>query len=114
MQSYTTVDEYIANFPEATQAILEKIRKIITSVAPTAEEKISYGIPTYHVGKRVIHFGGYDMHIGLYPGAAGVAAFMDQLSGFETSKGTVRFYLDQPIPYDLIEQIVTYCLGEDI
>jgi uncharacterized protein YdhG (YjbR/CyaY superfamily) len=109
-QKYATVTQYIANFPPQTQDALKKIRSIIHKVAPAAEEKISYGIPTYKVGKRPLHFGGYDKHIGLYPGAAGVAAFANRLKDYETSKGTIRFYLDQALPYDLIEDIARYCL----
>ncbi len=105
MQNYANVDEYIANFPKETQVILEKIRMIIKKAGPEATEQISYGIPTFRLGKKVIHFGGYDKHIGLYPGAGGISALHDQLKDYETSKGTVRFYLDKPMPYDLIETI---------
>lgn len=110
MQTYRTVDQYISSAPVNSQPILRKLRKIVTTIAPSVEERISYGIPTYKVGKKVIHFGGYDKHISLYPGAAGVANFSDRLHDYDTSKGTIRFYLDKPIPYDFIEDIVFYCL----
>ncbi len=113
MQTYKDVDEYIALAPDAAKPTLAKLRKLITSVAPKAEEKISYGIPTYRIGKRVIHFGGYEKHVSIYPGAAGVATFSSKLKDYDTSKGTVRFYLDKPIPYDLIEEIATFCIGSE-
>jgi len=106
-----TVDDYIKGYPESTQEILQKIRALFKSINPEAEEKIGYGIPTYKVnGKNAIHFGGYDGHIGLYPGSVGISEFSSLLKDYETSKGTVRFPLDKPIPYDIIEQIATYCL----
>lgn len=113
MQSYKDVDEYIALAPEAAKTALVQIRKLIKSVAPNADEKISYGIPTYRIGKRVIHFGGYDKHVSIYPGATGVSAFSERLKDYDTSKGTVRFYLDKPIPYDLIKEIALFCVGPE-
>jgi uncharacterized protein YdhG (YjbR/CyaY superfamily) len=67
-----TIDEYIAQFPKNTQLLLEQIRAVIKKAAPTAEEKISYGIPTFVLHKNLVHFGGFKNHIGFYPGAAGV------------------------------------------
>lgn len=109
MQQAQTIDQYVHALPESTQQVLKKVQTIIEHIAPNAEAKISYGVPTYREGKKVIHFGGYDGFISLYPSAAGIAAFADQLKSYETSKGTVRFYLNQPVPYDLIEDIVRYC-----
>jgi uncharacterized protein YdhG (YjbR/CyaY superfamily) len=105
MSDYKTIDEYIMNFPPETQEILEKIRQTINSAVPGATEVISYGIPTFKLnGKNVVHFGGYDTHIGFYPGAI-VVNFADKLRGYKTSKGTVQFPLDKPVPYDLITEI---------
>lgn len=112
MKSYATVHEYIANFPSPTQEILRTLQSLILRIAPNAQEVISYGIPTYKVGKKRIHFGGYEKHISLHPGSTGVAVFAHELKDYETSKGTIRFNLDQPIPYDLIEKITRYCLTE--
>jgi len=110
MKTFKNVDDYISNFPKETQIILEKIRSTIIEVLPEAEERISYGIPTYTmpVG-NIVHFGGYPKHIGVYPGSGAITNFADQLKDYETSKGTIRFPLDEPIPYDLIEKITRYC-----
>lgn len=110
MNGYKNVDEYINGFPEETQVILEKVRKVIREALPEAEERISYGIPTYTlpVG-NIVHFGGYPSHIGFYPGSFGIAHFKDRLAGYKTSKGTIQFQLDEPIPYDLIETITKAC-----
>lgn len=112
MESYTTIDEYIANFPDETADSLQKIRQTIAKVAPEAKEKISYGIPTFTLnGKNLIHFGGYDKFVSIYPGAAGVAAFQDKLTDCKTSKGTIQFPLEKPIPFDLIAEITKYCVN---
>jgi uncharacterized protein YdhG (YjbR/CyaY superfamily) len=103
-----SIDEYIATYPDSTQVILNKIRKIVREVAPEATEKMSYGIPTFWYGRNFMHFGGYSKHIGFYPGTSTVIAFKDQLTEYETSKGTVRFPLDKPIPYELIRSITEY------
>lgn len=110
MNTYKNVDEYIASFPEQTQVVLEKVRSTIIKVLPNAEERISYGIPTYTLpAGNIVHFGGYPKHIGFYPGASAIVEFADDLSDFETSKGTIRFPLEKPIPYDLIEKITKAC-----
>lgn len=108
MNDYQNVDEYIASFPSETQEVLQKVRQIITDVIPDATERISYGIPTYTLGKNVVHFGGYSAHLGFYPGSEAIAAFKDRLTGYDTAKGTVKFYLNKPIPYDLIKEITAF------
>ena len=108
MTDSQTVDEYIRKFPVDVQAICQKIRETIRSVAPEAVERMSYGLATFYQGENLIHFGVMKRHIGLYPGADGVAAFTDRLSGYQTSKGAIRFPLEAPIPYDLIRDIAAY------
>ncbi len=105
--TYSNVDEYIATFPPDKQQVLTKIRQTIKGAAPEATEKISYGVPTYVYKGNLVHFGGYDKHFALYPGSKGVEAFKDALEGLETSKGTIRFAADKPVPYDLIRDITT-------
>lgn len=110
MNKYKSVDEYIANYPMQTQIVLEKVRDTIVKVLPNATERISYGIPTYTLpAGNVVHFGGYPKHVGLYPGSGAIIDFADQLKKYETSKGAIRFPLDKPIPYDLIEKITKAC-----
>lgn len=109
--SITTIDQYIDACPnKEAQEILKKVRQKIHESAPEAKEKVSYGIPTFTLnGKNFIHFGGYEKHIGLYPGSIGVTNFENDLKDYDTSKGTIRFPLDKPIPYDLIAKISKYC-----
>lgn len=106
MNDYKTVDEYIANFSGRQKEYLEKARQVIKQAVPDAQEKISYGIPTFSLnGKNLVHIAAYEGHYAFYPGSAPIAAFAEELKPYETSKGTVRFPLDKPAPYELIEAI---------
>ncbi len=103
------VDCYIAQFPEHVQIILEKIRGVIRSAAPSAEESISYGMPAYKLRKKpLVYFAGYEKHIGLYATPTGHEAFKVELAAYKQGKGSVRFPLDLPIPFDLIRRIVEW------
>ena len=102
------IDEYIEGFPNNVQKILQKIRKTIQKAAPDATEAISYAIPTFKLNGNLIHFAAYKNHIGLYPAPRGVDEFKNDMARYEGGKGTARFPLDEPIPYDLITRIVKY------
>lgn len=106
------VDEYISEFPKEIQERLQQIRATIRKAAPDAEECISYGIPTFRQNENLVHFGGFKKHIGFFPTAIGIEAFADDLKKFPTSKGTVQFAHDQPLPLRLIEKIVKYRVKE--
>lgn len=110
----TTIDEYIADCPRDLQPLLEKVRATIRKAAPNAAEKISYQMPTFVQEGNLIHFAGYDHHIGLYPGSRPIEQFKDELSKYETSKGTVRLPLDKPIPVGLITRITKFCVKRNL
>ena len=110
----TTIDEYIADFPRDVQPLLEKVRAAIRKAAPNATEKISYQMPTFAQEGNLIHFAGYNHHIGLYPGSRPIEQFKDELSKYETSKGTVRLPLDKPIPVGLIGKITKFCVKRNL
>ena len=105
---FQSVDEYHSAFPPEVQLLLDQLRVVIRSVAPGATEKISYNIPTFSIGKPLVHYGAYPTHIGFYPSPAGILEFQEELSPFKTSKGTVQFPLDKPLPLVLIEKIVRF------
>ncbi len=106
---YETIDDYISTFSPNVRNILEEIRRAIRDAAPTAEEAISYGMPTFKLHGNLVHFAAYKNHIGFYPsGPSAIEAFKDQLSEYDQSKGTIRFPLDQPIPLELVKQIVRF------
>jgi uncharacterized protein YdhG (YjbR/CyaY superfamily) len=106
-------DEYIAGFPAQVQEMLNKLRTIIKKTAPKAEEIISYQMPAYKYHGMLIYFAAYKGHIGLYPGASTVAAFANVLTKYNTSKGTIQFELNKPLPVALIKQIVKYRIYEN-
>lgn len=90
----TTIDAYIAGFPEATQALLEQMRQTVRDVAPEAEEAISYGMPTFKLNGNLVHFAAFKNHIGFYPAPQGLDAFKEELSPYKGAKGSVQFPLD--------------------
>ena len=107
-----SIDEYIARFPKLIQGILQKIRETIRESAPQAQEAISYQIPTFKLNGNLVHFAAFKDHISFFPTSSGVAAFKKELSEYETRKGTIRFPLDKPIPFELIRKIVKYRVNE--
>lgn len=109
MQSFKTIDEYIAQFPKDVQEKLEKMRRVIHESVPNLDEAISYGMPTFKLkGKNVVHFAAYKSHIGFYPTPNGLEAFAQDLKMYQTSKGTAQFQLTEPIPFDLVKKITKF------
>ena len=107
---FKSVNEYIASKPGDVRPVLKRLRSIIRKAVPAAEEGISYQIPAYKLdGVPVLYFAGWKQHYSLYPASdALAAAFKDELSRYELSKGTIRFPLSEPIPVDLIERIAKF------
>jgi uncharacterized protein YdhG (YjbR/CyaY superfamily) len=114
MKKAESIDQYISDHPENVQKKLNQIRGLISKHAPGAEECINYGIPTFKLNGNLVHFAAFKNHLGFYPGAAGIEAFSDQLGGYETSKGTVQFPLDKPIPVKLITDIVKFRVKQNL
>jgi|SRR5687768_4660539 len=108
------IDEYIDRFPGKVQKLLQKIRKTIQKAAPDAVEAISYGIPTFRLNGNLVHFAAFQSHIGFYPAPRGVAEFKDDMARYEGGKGTARFPLDQPIPYELITRMVKFRVQKNL
>jgi uncharacterized protein YdhG (YjbR/CyaY superfamily) len=108
------IDEYIAGFTPEIQEILEKIRTTVRTAAPDAEETISYQMPTFRLKGNLVHFAAFKNHIGFYPTPTGTEEFKKELSAYEGGKGSIRFPLDQPIPYDLISRIVVFRVKENL
>ncbi|MEJ2296512.1 MAG: DUF1801 domain-containing protein [Candidatus Lokiarchaeota archaeon] len=113
LKQIKSIDEYINTFPKEIQEILENLRQIIKTTAPKAEETISYKIPTFKLNGNLVHFAAFKNHIGFYPTPSGIEKFKKELSTYETSKGTIKFPLDQPIPFDLVKKIVEFRVREN-
>ena len=113
--SFSSIDEYIATFPEDTRQILEDLRSTIKGAAPDSKETISYNIPTFTLnGKYLIYFAGWKNHISIYPIPTGSEAFNKQISKYAEGKGTLKFPIDKPLPLKLITKIVKLKVAESL
>ncbi len=111
---FKTIDEYIATFPKNVQSILEELRQAIRESAPKAEEAISYQMPTFKLNGNLVYFAAHKNHIGFYPTSSAVEAFKKELSDYEVSKGTVKFSMNKPIPFNLVKKMVKYRVKENL
>lgn len=103
---FATVEDYCSSFPEDVRTILEDVRQAIRRAVPEAGETIRYQMPTITVdGKSLLHFAAWKHHIGLYPLPTTEGALAEELAPYDTGKGTARFPLQEPVPYDLIERL---------
>lgn len=109
-----TVDNYLAALPAKQRLALDRVRRLVHQAAPGATEAISYGMPTFRLGKRnLVHMAAFRDHCSFFPGRAGVAAlFPRELAAFETAKGTIRFRPEKPLPADLVKRIVRLRVAE--
>ena len=109
----TTVDGYLAKVSDDKRTALQKLRKTIHAAAPRAEEVISYGLPAFRLdGRMLVWFGAAAKHCSFYPGAV-VEAYQDDLKDFDTSKGTIRFAPDSPLPATLVRKLVKARIAEN-
>lgn len=108
------VDEFIVGYPPAVRRLLTEMRLVIRENAPGAAEKIAYGIPTFTLNGNLVHFSGYESHIGFYPGPEGIEAFQAELSEYKRAKGSVQFPIDRSLPRDLIARIVRFRVEQNL
>ncbi|WP_199856419.1 iron chaperone [Lunatibacter salilacus] len=110
----TSISDYIAAFPTEVQEVLTQLRTIILETVPDAEEGFAYQMPSFKThGKPLVYFAAFKNHIGLYATPTGHDAFKERLAGYKQGKGSVQFPLNQPIPYDLIREIVLFRMAEN-
>jgi uncharacterized protein YdhG (YjbR/CyaY superfamily) len=109
-----TIDEYLAAVSDDKRAALKKLRRTIRSLVPRAEECISYGLAAFRLdGRPLIAFGAAEHHCALYPmSSATVKTHRDELKGYDTSKGTIRFHADKPLPVALVRRLVKARIAE--
>jgi uncharacterized protein YdhG (YjbR/CyaY superfamily) len=107
--THSDVDAYIRAFPPDVQVLLSQVRQTILDHAPEATETIAYAMPAYRLYKKpLVYFAGFARHIGLYATPSGHTAFAERLSQYKQGKGSVQFPLNQPLPLDLIADIVAF------
>ena len=110
---YETIDEYLAAVSADKRAALERLRQSIRAAVPKAEECISYQVPAFRLGGRMlVAFGAAANHCSFYPGAFPVEALKDELAAYDTSKGTIRFHADKPLPAALVRKLVKARIAE--
>ena len=111
MDTFSTVEEYIALAPAKNRTLLENLRQIICETVPAeTKETIAYRMPTYRYNGNLIHFALFKNHLGIYPGSAAIESFSDETGPYKTSKGAIQLPLDQPLPEDLIRRLVRFNL----
>lgn len=111
---FTSIEEYISNWPENIQEILRKLQGTIKRAAPKAEELISYNMPAFQFHGILVWYAAYKKHIGFYPRGSGIESFKSELAGYKTSKGAVQFPIDRPLPLNLIAKIVKFRVKENL
>lgn len=109
----TTIDAYIARFPEDVRERLAAVRAAVRSAAPDATESVSYSMPTFSQHGVLVYFTAAKNHIGFYPTSDGLAAFQSELAVYPQSKMMVRFPFDQPLPLELIRRIIASRVAEN-
>jgi uncharacterized protein YdhG (YjbR/CyaY superfamily) len=109
-----SIDDYIDRYPQKVQDLLKQMRRTIQKAAPQAKEKISYRIPTYTLNGNLVHFGAFKGHVSFFPTSSGISAFEKELSGYKTSRGTVQFPIDKPLPLALVSRIVKFRVKESL
>ena len=109
-----SIDEYLAALPAEQRAALERIRKTIRTAAPKAEECISYQIPAYRQNGMLVGFGATANHCAFYlMSSSTVETYKDDLKDYDTSKGTIRFQADKPLPVALVRKLVKARIAEN-
>ena len=109
------IDDYLAALSADKRAALEKLRKAIRAAAPAAEECISYQLPAFRLNGVLVAFAASANHCSFYPGnGSTVAAFKAELKNYDTSKGTIRFPADKPLPVALVRKIVKARIAENL
>jgi len=113
MSPAKTIDEYLKVLPEDIRMTLDKVYKAIKSVAPNAEEVISYGMPAFKHHGMLVYFAAFKDHCSFFPGSSQIVELHDELKSFKTSKGTIQFTVDKPLPLALVKKIVRARMEEN-
>jgi uncharacterized protein YdhG (YjbR/CyaY superfamily) len=112
--SFVSIDEYIASFPDEVQKLLEELRATIRAAAPEAAEKISYQMPSFTQQGSLVHFAAWKKHIGFYGDFGAIQALTDDISHYANAKGILKFPIDKPLPLKLISEIVRLKVAENL
>jgi len=114
LAKHKTVDDYFSTLSIESQNLLGKLRAAIRQAAPKAEEIISYNMPAFKYHGILVYYAAQKNHIGFYPTASPIKAFIDELKDYKVSKGAIQFPIDQPIPKTLVKKIVKFRITENL
>jgi uncharacterized protein YdhG (YjbR/CyaY superfamily) len=113
-KTFKNIDKYLSTISKDLRIKLQQIRETIHKAAPKGEEVISYNIPAFKQNNVLVYFAAFKDHIGFFPTSKPIVVFKKELSKYKTSKGTIQFPLDEPIPYSLIKKITKFRVKEDL
>lgn len=109
----SVIDDYLTGVEEPKRAELQRIREIVNAMLPEAVEVITYGMPGFkYKTKYLVAFNAFKNHIGIYPGATPLADLADRLKDYASSKGTLSYKIDKPIPESLLEEVLKVRVDE--
>ena len=111
---FKSIDEYLATLPPPAQDVLQTVRRAIRSAAPEAVEGISYQIPVFKFHGPVFFFAAWKEHYSLYPVSDSLIEGFPELAAYKRSKGTIRFPYDRPVPVQLISDMATARVAENL
>jgi len=112
-KTFKNIDEYLSTISKDVRIKLQQIRETIHKAAPKAEEVISYNIPAFKQNNVLVYFAAFKDHIGFFPTSKPIVVFKKEFSKCKTSKGTIQFPQNEPIPYSLIRKITKFRVKED-
>ena len=112
---FKRVEEYLSALPADIRSKMEDLRSVIKQAAPEATEVISYNMPAFRFHGILLYYAAHTEHIGFYPANTHVIEqFRDDLKGYQTSKGTIKFPMDKPIPVSLVKRIVKFRVKQNL
>jgi uncharacterized protein YdhG (YjbR/CyaY superfamily) len=110
---FATVDEYVASLPEDVRPVMEEVRRAVRRVVPDVAETISYQMPTFTLaGRPLVHVAAWKKHLGLYPLPSMDGELAAEVEPYRGAKDAMQLRYDRPIPYDLVERVVTVLVGQ--
>jgi uncharacterized protein YdhG (YjbR/CyaY superfamily) len=113
MNKPNNVEEYYTQLDQLSHIALSELRSIIKQAAPDAEETFSYGMPCFKQNGILVYYAAFKDHFSLFPTGSGIKQFQGRLTNFKTSKGTIQFKFGDPLPVDLITEIVRFRIEEN-
>lgn len=114
MKTYTSVEQYLKDVPKDKLDVLQKLRTVILSVVPAAEEYISYGMPTFKYHGPLCSYAAFKNHCSLFPwNSSLIKKYENQLEAYKTSKGTIQFTVKKPLPVSLVKKLIKERMKEN-